>query len=74
MPPPRDPNSFIFLQFSAKSLKNNPTLGVDAPPPQENPGSAIAILHDIPIVSLQTFITLHKKETEMSFHNAQKGI
>ena len=25
------PNSFIFKQFSAKSLKNNPILGVGAP-------------------------------------------
>ena len=29
--PPGDPNSFIFMQFSAKSLKNNPILGVVAP-------------------------------------------
>ena len=45
--PPWDPNSFIFMQFSAKKLQNNrlahPTLGVGAPP-QENLGSATAYL------------------------------
>ena len=43
-PPPGGPNSFIFMQFSAKSWKNNPTLGVGAPP-QENPGSATVDSH-----------------------------
>ena len=33
------PNSFIFMQFSAKIVRNNPNLGVSAPP-GENPGSA----------------------------------
>ena len=28
----RGPNSFIFMQFSAKKLQNNPNLGVGAPP------------------------------------------
>ena len=37
--PPGGPNSFIFMQFSAKNLQNNPNLGVGAPP-RENPGSA----------------------------------
>ena len=34
----RDPNSFIFMQFSAKNWKITPTWEL-APPPQENPGS-----------------------------------
>ena len=29
--PPGGPNYFIFMQFLAKSLQNNPTLGVGAP-------------------------------------------
>ena len=38
---PRGQNSFIFMQFSAKNLQINLTLGVGTPsPPQENPGSA----------------------------------
>ena len=40
---PRGPNSFIFMQFLAKKLQNNTTLGVGAPP-QKNPGSATDIL------------------------------
>ena len=36
------PNSFIFMQFLAKSLQNNHTFGVGAPS-QENPGSATDI-------------------------------
>ena len=32
-PPPRGPNSFIFMQFSAKNLQNNPNLGIGAPAP-----------------------------------------
>ena len=39
---PGGQNSFIFMQFSAKSLKNNPILGVGAPS-QENPGSATGL-------------------------------
>ena len=39
-PTRRGPNSFIFMQFSAKSLQNNPFLGIGAP--QEYPGSATA--------------------------------
>ena len=35
---PPGPNYFIFMQFSAKKLQNNPNLGVGAPP-RENPGS-----------------------------------
>ena len=31
-PPPRGPNSLIFMQFSAKNLQNNRSLGVGAPP------------------------------------------
>ena len=27
--PPPPPNSFIYMQFSAKSLQNNPNLGID---------------------------------------------
>ena len=27
-PPPLGPNSFIFMQFSAKNLQNNPNLGI----------------------------------------------
>ena len=38
-PPPRGPNSFIFMQFSAKNWKIIALLGVGAPP-GENPGSA----------------------------------
>ena len=38
-PPPAGPNSFIFMQFSAKDCKVTPTLEL-APPSQENPGSA----------------------------------
>ena len=38
LPPSPGPNSFIFMQFSAKKLQNNPNLGVGAPP-RENPGS-----------------------------------
>ena len=37
--PPWGPNSFIFMQFSAENLQNNPNLGLGAPP-RENPGSA----------------------------------
>ena len=38
-------NSFIFMQFSAKSLKNNPTLGVGAPLRKIlNPPLAITVL------------------------------
>ena len=37
------PNSFIFMQFSAKYLQNNRILGIGAHP-QENPGSATAPL------------------------------
>ena len=39
---PRGPNSFIFMEFSARSLQNNPTLivGDHSPPPR--PGSATA--------------------------------
>ena len=40
--PPWSPNSFIFMQFSAKNLQNNPNLGVGAPP-GENSGSATVI-------------------------------
>ena len=29
---PRGPNSFIFIQFSAKNLQNNPNLTVGSPP------------------------------------------
>ena len=42
----RRPNSFVFMQFSAKHLQNNgvstPTLGIGAPP-QDNPGSTTAL-------------------------------
>ena len=38
-PETRTPNSFIFMQFSAKNVQNNPNLGIGAPP-RENPGSA----------------------------------
>ena len=41
--PPCGPNSFIFMQFSAKNLQNNTLarpLWALASPPQENPGSA----------------------------------
>ena len=38
--PPGGPNSFIFMQFLAKKLKNNSTFGSWRPPPGENPGSA----------------------------------
>ena len=31
-PPPGRPNSFIFMQVSAKNLQNNPNLGVGAAP------------------------------------------
>ena len=41
-PSPTGPNSFIFIQFSAKNLQNNTTLGVGVPT-QENPGSATAV-------------------------------
>ena len=43
---PWGPNYFIFMHFSEKSLQNNPTLGVGAPPPpplQENPRSATEV-------------------------------
>ena len=40
-PPPGGPNSFIFMQFSAKMWKIIAILGVGAPP-GENPGSATA--------------------------------
>ena len=33
------PNFFIFIQFSAKKLKNNSTSGSWRTPPRENPGS-----------------------------------
>ena len=56
----RGPNSFIFMQFLAKYLQNNMTLGVGAPPPQENPGSAtgtdISALVYLPIASLHMLI------------------
>ena len=42
-PPPGRPNSFIFMQFSAKNLQNNRNFGVGAPRPRENPGSAPAM-------------------------------
>ena len=35
-----NPNSFIFMQFSGKKLKNNSTFGSLAHPHGENPGSA----------------------------------
>ena len=38
---PPGPNSFIFMQFSAKNLQNNPNLGIGAPP-REIPGSVTA--------------------------------
>ena len=38
------PNSFIFMQISAKNVQNNPNLGVGAPP-RENPRSATAYSH-----------------------------
>ena len=41
---PEGSNSFIFMQFSAKYLENNPNLGVGAP--RENPGSATAVVVD----------------------------
>ena len=41
-PPPRGPNSFIFMQFSAKNVRNSPNLGVGAPP-GKNPGSATVL-------------------------------
>ena len=54
----RGPNSFIFMQFLAKYLQNDRTLGVGAPP-QENPGSAtgtdISALVYLPIASLHMF-------------------
>ena len=37
--PPGGPNSFIFMQFSAKNMQNNSTFG-SWRTPQENPGSA----------------------------------
>ena len=40
--PPGGPNSFIFMQFSAKMWKIIAILGVGAPP-GENPGSATGI-------------------------------
>ena len=40
--PPRGPNSFIFMQFSAKNLQNNPTYGVGKSP-WENPRSTTVI-------------------------------
>ena len=49
--PPVGTNSFIFMQLSAKSLKNNPILVVGALP-QDNPGSAIACV----ILAFQVFI------------------
>ena len=42
-PPPGGPNSFIFMQFSAKMWKIIAILGVGAPP-GENPGSATDLL------------------------------
>ena len=39
---PQGPNSFIFMQFSAKNLQNNPIWEL-AQPPRENPGSATGI-------------------------------
>ena len=41
--PPGGPNSFIFMQFSAKMWKIIAILGVGAPP-GENPGSATGYL------------------------------
>ena len=43
-PPPGGPNSFIFMQFSAKMWKIIAILGVGAPPPGENPGSATGMV------------------------------
>ena len=44
--PPRGPNSFIFMQFSAKKWKIIAILGVGAPP-GENPGSATVLYSKI---------------------------
>ena len=49
-PTRRGPNSFIFMQFSAKSLQNNPFLGIGAPrnildPPQLAVLGIIRVLH-----------------------------
>ena len=41
--PPGGPNSFIFMQFLAKNWKIIALLGVGAPPPGENPGSATGL-------------------------------
>ena len=45
--PPGGPNSFIFMQFSAKMWKIIAILGVGAPPPGENPGSATGIYDNL---------------------------
>ena len=40
--PPRDPNSFIFMQFLSTNLQNNRLAhpGLELAPPQKNPGYA----------------------------------
>ena len=39
-PPPGGPNSFIFMQFSAKIINKHTHFGSWRPPPGENPRSA----------------------------------
>ena len=41
--PPGGPNSFIFMQFSAKIINKHTHFGSWRPPPGENPGSATGI-------------------------------
>ena len=64
--PPSGPNSFIFMQFSAKSVKSNLILGVGIPP-QENPGSATdELFHLICHMLISYYFRLHSPVTSPS--------
>ena len=60
---PRDPDSFIFIQFSTKHVQTNRTLAVGAP--QKNPGSTES---DLPFLEIlcEVFSINKNKITEVS--------
>ena len=58
--PPGGPNSFIFMQFSAKIINKHTHFWSWRPPPGENPRSAT----DIYILPVQPTDTINKQSTD----------
>ena len=71
---PRGPNYFIFMQFSAKYLQKNRSLGLGTlPPPKENSGSATVRRKVLEEVTLGTRSFRDNKDPREGIHFGLKS-